>query len=50
MSNAQNGRVAILWRGGRLSPHQLRYRELYAALGVTIELVHTIADIDRLLG
>jgi hypothetical protein len=37
-------------RGGRLSPHQVHYREIYAACGVTIELVHTIADIDRLLG
>ena len=37
-------------RGGRLSPHQVRYREICAKLGVTIELIRNIADIDRLLG
>ena len=37
-------------RGGRLSPHQIRYREIYAKLGVVIELVRSIDDIDRLLG
>ena len=36
-------------RGGRLSPHQKQYREIYARLGVTIELVRSEADIDRLL-
>ena len=36
-------------RGGRLSVHQIKYREIYAKLGVIIELVATLADIDRLL-
>jgi len=36
-------------RGGRMSPHQLKYAECYRALGAVVAVVRSTADIDRLL-
>jgi hypothetical protein len=37
-------------RGGRLSQHQRGYAMSFAALGASVALVKSIADIDRLIG
>jgi Holliday junction resolvase len=36
-------------KGGRVSPHQTRYHERFAELGIAIAIVKTSADIDVLL-
>jgi hypothetical protein len=36
-------------RGGRVSPHQIRYHKMFVALGVEACFVRNSGDIDRLL-
>ena len=36
-------------RGGKLSEHQKKYRDVYTALGVVVVLIKNSADIDAML-